>query len=210
MILEVFKTGPLDTNAIVIACKETGIAAIFDAPFGSCEAIIDLCKEKSLKAQAIYLTHSHWDHIGNCLLLKKSLQVPVYVHEKDAENLTNPGVDGVPMIAPVQGMAPDGFLQDNEKIDIGKLSFTILHTPGHSPGSVCFYEKNREVLISGDTLFKGSFGNVSFPSSNRFDMIESLKKLAKLPENTKVYPGHGEPTFIGKEKWLADAHKYLT
>ncbi|MGD2169208.1 MAG: MBL fold metallo-hydrolase [Chlamydiota bacterium] len=210
MILEVFKTGPLDTNALVIACKETGIAAIFDAPFGSCEAIIDFCKRKSLKVQALYLTHSHWDHIGNCHLLKKSLQVPIYVHEKDAENLTNPGVDGVPMIAPVQGMTPDGFLQDGEKISIGNLSFIVLHTPGHSPGSVCFYEKNQKVVISGDTLFKGSFGSVAFPSSNRFDMIESLKKLAKLPENTKVYPGHGEPTLIGKEKWLADAHKYLT
>jgi len=210
MILEIFPSGPLETNAYLLACDVTKHAAVIDAPFESAETLLHRIKKLSLSVDMILLTHSHWDHIADVSLLKESLKVPVYVHKDDADNLENPGADRLPLFFPLKGMKPDGYLSEGQELIVGKLKMTVIHTPGHSPGSVCFYLSSEETLISGDTLFRGTIGNLSLPTAQPASMWVSLKKLAVLPEATKVYPGHGGSTTIGAEKWIAHAQDRLT
>lgn len=207
MILEIFPSGPADTNAYLIACSETKQAVVIDVPFESTDQILDRSKELGLSIQMILLTHSHWDHTAEVALLKQNLSLPVYIHQEDAANLETPGSDKLPLYFPVTGVKPDGFLTDGQQISIGHLNIEVIHTPGHTPGGVCFYLSKEKVLISGDTLFRGTIGNLSFPTARPALMWTSLKKLAALPQDVKVYPGHGGPTTIGAEKWIAHAQE---
>lgn len=209
MILEIFCSGPALTNCILIGCPKTREAAIVDAPFDSSDQLLDEIASLKLTVKMILLTHSHWDHIGEVKFLKKKLKVPVYIHEDDAENLKIPGTDGLPLFQEVKGVTPDHFLKDGEKISIGQLKAEVIHTPGHSPGGVCFYFPEEGVLIAGDTLFKGTIGNLSFPTSDPDKMWDSLERLSKLPKETRVISGHGEETQIGREKWLSNAREYF-
>lgn len=207
MIIQDFPSGPFATNSYVVACPITKEAAIIDPAPDSAEAITSFVEEKQLKPTSILLTHSHWDHIADVPTLKKRFPVKVWIHEADVPNLQTPGADGLPYWIPLTGVKPDDLLKEGDQISIGSLNFIVIHTPGHSPGSICLYEPQQHVLIAGDTLFKGSIGNLSFPTSNADQMWPSLQKLAKLPPQTKVYPGHGPSTTIGKESWLPQAQQ---
>jgi glyoxylase-like metal-dependent hydrolase (beta-lactamase superfamily II) len=128
---------------------------------------------------------------------------PVYVHREDAENLRVPGSDGIPNTYGIEGAEPDGMLADGDEKVLGLLRFKVVHTPGHSPGCVLFYFEKEKVLISGDTLFRGTYGRVDLPSSNPQKMKESLAKIKQFPDDVTVYPGHGGSTTIGREqRWL--------
>ena len=139
--------------------------------------------------------------------LKKKYNIPVYVHAFDANNLEKPGSDGLPSWLSIEGVIPEHLIKEGDVIHVGNLAFEVIETPGHSPGSLCFYNKEEKVLFSGDTLFKGSIGNLSFPTSRPHLMQSSLSKLAKLPADTRVFPGHGPSTTIGKESWLERAEE---
>lgn len=207
MILEVFVSGPLDTNTILLGCEQTKKAAIIDAPPGSTPHLLKRIKALDLHVDKILLTHSHLDHIADAATLKKTLSAEIFIHEEDKENLEHPGEDGIPLFFPVEAARPDHFLRDGETLFVGTLAPITLHTPGHTPGSVCFYLSTQKLLISGDTLFRGSIGNLNLPTSQPEKMWQSLKKLSKLPYDTKVIPGHGSATTIGAESWLGDAKK---
>lgn len=207
MLLEAFPSGPFGTNAYVVACPETKEAAIVDPAPDSKEAVIKYLNNHDLTPTQLLITHSHWDHIADAAALKSELNIPLYIHELDTPNLINPGADHLPMMEYIPGTQPDGFLKDGDEIKIGNLKWSVIHTPGHSPGSICFYCKENNTLLTGDTLFKGSIGNLSFPTSQPHLMATSLEKLAQLPPETKIYPGHGSSSTIGKESWLPNAKK---
>jgi len=208
MLIQVFPSGPFETNAYVVACTETKKAAIIDPAPNCADALVFYLEEHSLIAQMILITHSHWDHIGDAAQLKDKYQVPIYVHRLDMPNLKQPGSDGLPLLFhKIEGAAPDSFIAEGDVIELGHLRFEVMHTPGHSPGGICLYIKQHGILFSGDTLFKGSIGNLSFPTANPKEMWNSLAKLAKLPGDTVVYPGHGLPTKIGNEPWLERAQE---
>lgn len=199
MLIQVFPSGPYSTNAYLVGCQQTSEAAIIDPAPGSAKKIIPFISEKQWKITSILLTHSHWDHIADVHVLKETYHVPVYVHFLDAPNLKNPGTDQLPIMMEITGVEPDIFLEEGKEISVGNLHFQVIHTPGHSPGSVCFYESSQNLLLSGDTVFKGAIGNTSFPTSQPSLMRHSLDKLAKLPPSTKVLPGHGPSTTIQAE-----------
>lgn len=178
---------------------------MIDAPPESAEKVIRCVRELSLDVKKILLTHSHWDHIAEVAILKREFQAPVYIHEEDSSNLEKPGSDGLPLMLPIPGVHADGFLSDEQVITVGSLEIKVIHTPGHSPGCVCFYIKNEGVLIAGDTLFRGTIGRLDLPTCCPDRMWPSLKKLSSLPPETKVFPGHGPTTTIGRESWLAKA-----
>jgi len=187
--------------------SESGVTAIVDPAPSCAELIITYVSEKGFKVEKILITHSHWDHIADTAELKNHYNAPVYIHRDDAENLEVPGSDGIPLWEAMEVVQPDYFLKDGDIVDVGTLKFVVIHTPGHSPGSICFYCKEENILFAGDTLFKKSIGNLALPTSNAEMMWNSLNKLASLPPETKVYPGHGESTTIGDESWLPNARQ---
>lgn len=209
MWLQYFPAGPIDTNTVIVGCLKTHKAVIIDVPAESASAILELLSLHHLQAEKILLTHSHWDHIGDMAVLKKKLDVPVHVHAEDAGNVREPGSDGLPLFFPIEGVQPDGFLQEGQEMSVGELEFQVIHTPGHTPGCVCFWFPQEKVLISGDTLFQGSIGRLDLPTARPKLMWDSLKKLAQLPATTKVIPGHGRETTIGAESWLSHAEQYF-
>jgi len=207
MDVHTFTCGPLQTNAYLVVCPETQTAAFVDPAPMSASVLSDTTHDLAVQPDKILLTHSHWDHIADVATLKKRFPVPVYVHPEDAPNLQKPGSDGLPLFLRCEGVVPDSLLEDQQEIPVGKLRLQVIHTPGHTPGGVCFYEPQAGVLLAGDTLFQGSIGNLALPTANPDDMWNSLDQLAALPPSTKVYPGHGPSTTIGAESWLPDARR---
>ncbi|MBU6383476.1 MAG: MBL fold metallo-hydrolase [Verrucomicrobia bacterium] len=205
MFLYIFSFGPLATNAILIGCPQTKQAAVVDPALGSTDAILAKAAELGLKIEKILLTHSHWDHFADAHLLKEKTGAPISIHFLDAKNLEHPGSDGIPLFFPIHPVKADHFVNDGDTFAVGSLHFYVIHSPGHSPGSVCYYVREQHLLISGDTLFQGSIGNLHLPTSQPNQMWLSLEKLAKLPADTRVIPGHGGETTIGQENWLIRA-----
>ncbi len=205
MLLYKFPFGPLETNALLIGCGETKRAVIIDPSYQSTETLLRYISTWGLEVEKILLTHSHWDHFADASLLQKKLGVPLFVHPLDAENVQRPGVDRIPLFFPIEPATVDHLVHEREIIQVGKLAFEVIHTPGHSPGGVCYHEKEKRLLISGDTLFRGTMGSLSLPTAAADAMWLSLKKLSLLPKETRVVPGHGEDTTIGDEAWLMRA-----
>jgi len=205
VILKKFSCGPFQTNAYLLICPQTHKGAFIDpAP----DSYHDLSKAaQDYKMEAILITHSHWDHMCDTKKLKSSFEVPIYVHKADSFNLSHPGSDGLPLFRPTEGVQPDCNLVDGQILTIGHLQIQVIHTPGHTPGGVCFYLKKEKILISGDTLFKGAIGNLSFPTANPEAMWKSLKILGQLPKDTHIYPGHGSSTTIGAESHFLSGEK---
>ncbi len=210
MILQTFCFGPLGTNAILFGCQETKRCAVIDPGVGSAKVLLDVLRDKKLLLEKILLTHSHWDHIAGVAELKRETGAAVYLHPLDAQNLEYPGSDKIPLFVPVEGAHADELLQDGQILDVGHIKVHVIHTPGHSPGGVCFYLPGQKLLFSGDTLFRGTIGNLQLPTASEESMWPSLKKLAALPPDTRVFPGHGKETTIGQESWLANAKKIFT
>ncbi len=202
MILKSFPCGPIETNALLLACDSSKEAAIIDAPQGCLGVLEKVIQELGLHVKMILLTHSHWDHIAGLEELKKRFNAPVYVHMDDAANVETPGADALPLYFPIGGVIPDVYLNEGPSLSLGSLKIQVIHTPGHTPGCVCFYIEKEHVLVSGDTLFRGSMGRLDLPTGQPEKMGDSLRKLSRLPADTQVYPGHGPTTTIGRESWL--------
>jgi hydroxyacylglutathione hydrolase len=209
MSILTFTCGPIATNTYIVYCPKTLDAAIFDAPPESLNDILSAVREYHLKPKSLLLTHSHWDHTAEAYALAKSLDLKVGIHALDLENLEKPGSDGLPCWLDIPPVKPDFIFKEGDHIPIGKLDFEVIETPGHTPGGVCFYEPAHKILMAGDTLFQGSIGHLSFSTARPTLMWISLKKLSKLPPDTKVYPGHGPSTTIGNEPWLGEAERYF-
>ena len=196
--------GPIETNCYVVACEKTREAIIVDPGFGKSEAqaFIDEIKERGLKVKYIVNTHGHDDHTSGNTAIKEATNAKVLIHEADAHMLTpfslnRPKTRNNETESPVA----DQLLKEGDIIEIGDIKLTVIHTPGHTKGSISLHSQNDNVVFTGDTLFAQSIGRTDFPGGSYPDIMWSLKtKLAKLPDQTVVYPGHGETTTIGKEK----------
>lgn len=200
-------SGPLATNAYIYYCDKSRSAAFIDPAPESTASLQALVAKYQLEPKAIFLTHSHWDHITDIShLLAIWPKLELWVHPLDRGNLENPGSDRIPVPFLPPPLTPTHLWNDQQQLHIGQSSIEILHTPGHTPGGVCIYIPQEQLLFAGDTLFKGTFGSLSLPTSSAPDMWRSLKKLAKLPANTRVLPGHGISTTIERESsWLTNA-----
>ena len=172
--------GLFDTNSYIITCRLTGDSVLIDAP---AEATEILKRLKETNPRYILITHNHMDHLGALFELKSKLRIPVAVHPLDAKNLPS---------------TPEILLNDGDTVSFGKITLRVLHTPGHTPGSLCFL--TDKYLISGDTIFPGGPGRTKSPADLR-QIVESItSKLFVLPDNTQIYPGHGDSTILKKEK----------
>ncbi len=185
------QVGGYEVNCSILS--KDGKAWIAD-PGQEGSRIARLLAEKGLEPEAILLTHAHFDHITGIAELQKIFPaLPVYVHHDDVVMFGHPF-----------NQSPgeyDSIGVPNNIRDVSELEgFTVIHTPGHTPGGVCYYIPEDGLLLSGDTLFAGSVGRTDFPGGSMSKMLESLRKLMELPEQTLVIPGHGPHTTIGREK----------
>lgn len=191
--------GMMQTNCYVVYDKELKEALVID-PGADEEEIVNFINDNELKVKYIYLTHCHFDHILGANWLKQQFQAPIACLDKEEGNIKDEDITmgKVAMLRPVT-VIPDKVFFENDEIQIGNLNFKVIHTPGHTSGSSCLYGDG--ILISGDTLFNGTYGRCDLPTGNVYEIMRTIKtKLFELPDNTVVYPGHGERTTIGKEK----------
>ncbi|MBS0621863.1 MAG: MBL fold metallo-hydrolase [Verrucomicrobia bacterium] len=207
--IEVFPSGPAMTNAMVLSCDKTKQAAIIDPSSGSGKSIKAYIARRGLEVKTILITHSHWDHIADVAEVQNFFHAPVAVHPLDAPNLIRPGSDGLPVFFEIEGVKPDLQLLDGAHIFVGEIDLEVIHTPGHSRGSVCLYAKEHHFIISGDLIFQNSIGRIDLPTSEAAQMWRSLKKIGALPSQTVLYPGHGDTTTLAEEKWLPEAKRFF-
>lgn len=187
MKIDTLVLGQLQTNCYLVADKD-GAAVVID-PAAAPELILQTAREKGLQIRAVFLTHGHFDHVGGVRGVAEALRCPVWMHENE---LTLPEylTDG-------KLYYTDGY-DEGDTVTVGKLTFSVLHTPGHTPGSVCL--RCGTALFSGDTLFAGSCGRTDFSGGSGAEMCKSLRRLAEIPDNLAVYPGHGEETTLARER----------
>ena len=192
--------GPVYTNCYLLKNKETGELIIVD-PADCPEKIEMKISRMNGKPVAILLTHGHFDHIMAVQAVKAEYQIPVYACRQEEEMLREPSVNMTDRMHKPCSVRPDVFLEDLQVFEAAGFSIQMLHTPGHTKGSCCYYLKDERVLFSGDTLFCGSVGRTDFPGGSTAEIVRSLHKLVdSLPEETEVFPGHDASTTIGYEK----------
>lgn len=201
-----FPVGPLACNCSIIGCPETGVAAVID-PGGHVDTIVEILQKQGLKAKYILHTHAHFDHILGARELKDRTGASICLHEGDQwlyDALPQQArLLGIPLSLGASEPHPiDHYLQDEQELQIGQISSKVLHTPGHTPGSLCFSVEDQEsIVFAGDTLFQHSIGRTDFPGGSFDDIIKSIRqRLFQLDDSTAVIPGHGPNTTIWAEK----------
>jgi hydroxyacylglutathione hydrolase len=201
MIHKVFPVGPLQCNCSVIGDEKTHEAMVID-PGDQIEGILDILRQEKLTLKQIVITHAHIDHVGGAMKLKAATGAPILMNQNDHALLKM-----LDMQAAWIGMRPPGDVQVDEAIGqgrvlkIGEITSNVIHTPGHTEGSICVYFPAEKKLIAGDTLFAGSIGRTDLPGGSMDKIMRSLHtQVLALPDETEVVPGHGPSTTIGEER----------
>lgn len=192
--------GPWQTNTYLLWDGRSTDALVLDPGMGAAEPIVARAEANGLRVHLIANSHGHIDHIFDDAPLMDRTEAPLAIHPDDAyrlEGRNSYGFELRPVTATVD-------LREGEQVRVGDLVLDVLHTPGHTEGSVCLYEERLGLLLSGDTLFAGAFGRVDFPGGDEGQMIASLGRLAReIPGTVRVLPGHGAETTIGREaRWI--------
>ncbi len=183
--IEKLELGPFGTNAYILICRNTGESVVVDAP-ADAQKILELLK--GTRPKYILITHNHMDHTGALAELKSALDLPVAAHADDAGRLP---------------VSADQLLDDGDEIAFGDIKLSVLHTPGHTPGSLCFLAGNY--LIAGDTIFSDGPGKTGSPADFK-RIVESLTgKIFVLPDDIQIFPGHGNSTILQKERQAFEA-----
>jgi glyoxylase-like metal-dependent hydrolase (beta-lactamase superfamily II) len=194
-------TGPLPTNVWVLADTRTREAIAIDTATPSVRWLTQLLSDEGWALRFVLSTHHHWDHIGDNAEVVIATGATLAVHTADRMGLERPDAQLAPF--PIPPSMPALDLEEGSKIRFGDTDFVVLHTPGHTEGSICLLSPDDGILLTGDTLFAGSWGRTDLPGGDAEQMVESLSRLATLDPNITVLPGHGPQTTIGREKpWL--------
>jgi hydroxyacylglutathione hydrolase len=194
-------TGPVATNVWVLADIRTREAIAVDTATPSVRWLTQQLSDEGWSLRFVISTHRHWDHIGDNAEVVVATGATLAVHHADRHGLEAPDPMAAPF--PIPPSVPALELAEGSRIRFGDIDLTVLHTPGHTEGSVCLLDNEDRILLSGDTLFAGGWGRVDLPGANQAQMIESLSRLATLEDGLTVFPGHGPQTTIGREKpWL--------
>lgn len=206
MIHEVVVVGPLQCNCSILGDEGTREAIVID-PGDEVERILALLKQHNLQAKYIINTHAHFDHVGNCCDLKEATGARIWLHKAD-----QPIYESAPRqaalfamygVKPIRMTGVDQWLRDADGVQVGRIAAQVIHTPGHTPGSLSLHVPGSaaDILFAGDTLFNGSIGRTDLPGGDLHQILTSIKgRLLALDDDTVVWPGHGPKTTIGRER----------
>lgn len=192
--------GSVATNCYFVYDMERMEAVVFDpADYGA--EVFGKLKDNGLKVAAIFLTHGHFDHILGVAKLKQLSHTEIYASKAEEKLLSDEDLNCSVQIGRIATVTAEHLLEDGETVEIAGMKIKMIATPGHTGGSCCYYIEDAGMLISGDTLFEGSVGRTDLPTGSMSELVRSIKeKLFVLPDETVVYPGHGEQTTIASEK----------
>jgi hydroxyacylglutathione hydrolase len=193
--------GPLQTNVHLLADERSREAIAIDTAIPCLDWITDALDERGWTLKLIVTTHGHWDHTGDNAAVAEHTGASIAVHPLDAHRLTDPQ----PLWAPfeIPPSVPAVELAEGGEIRFGEIRLRVLHTPGHTEGSVCLYSADDGLLLSGDTLFAAGWGRVDLPGGSPEEMVASIGRLTELEDHVRVLPGHGATTTIGRERpWM--------
>ncbi|ROR25266.1 glyoxylase-like metal-dependent hydrolase (beta-lactamase superfamily II) [Mobilisporobacter senegalensis] len=192
--------GSVRTNCYILCNKLTNEAIVID-PADQANVIIDYINNQNLLLKGVLLTHGHFDHILAAAAIAREYGVKIYANENERELLADSHMNFSKTAGCDYGMEPDEVLKDGQVLNLAGFKIKVIHTPGHTIGSSCYYLENEKVLFSGDTLFRETVGRTDLPTGNFSAIISSVKEILMLLEDeVLVYPGHGESTTIGYER----------
>jgi hydroxyacylglutathione hydrolase len=203
MVIEAFVLNDLGTNCYVVAAQANGPCAVIDPCGVDMTPVLDYVKQQNLTITHIINTHWHGDHVVGNEEIRKFSGAPVYMHELDAPYLTQANDQLLRFLgaSDITLKPVDHLLHEGDKLEVGDLTFEVIHTPGHTVGGITLHSDG--VLFTGDTLMAGTIGRSDFPGGSFTDLIRSIReKLLPFSDDTVIYPGHGEPSTIGEEKML--------
>jgi hydroxyacylglutathione hydrolase len=208
MIHEILPVGPLQCNCSIIGDESSREAMVID-PGDEISAIVEVLKKHNLMVKQIVVTHAHIDHVGGAMKLKQATGAPILLNENDSALLAMLDVQASWLgMRPPGDVAIDQSVAEGDVVKAGSLQAQVLHTPGHTEGSICLLFAPQNLLVAGDTLFAGSIGRTDLPGGNYKKIIDSLQgKLLSLSDETVVIPGHGSQTTIGRER---ESNPFLT
>lgn len=192
MLIKTLPVGQLETNCYVVTDEESLLCAVID-PGDESNTILDYLESNRLQCRAIFLTHGHYDHVGAVAAVAEETGATVYMNRRDDIGGREPRM---PYALPETGE----YVDEGDSVEIGKLRFDVLATPGHTPGGISLL--CGEALFTGDTLFRGSCGRTDLEGGNMDEQLRSLKKLCQLPGDYEVYPGHMDSTTLERERHL--------
>lgn len=199
--IETWVLGAVSTNCYLVYNEDSKEAVVVD-PAGNYPFISNKCSELGVTPSAVLLTHGHFDHMLAAPEIRRAFQLKIYASETEDAMLADPGLNlserfqGMPL-----GFHADEYVTDGQELTFLGVTWKVLETPGHTAGSVCYYIPEERLLLAGDTLFRESYGRTDFPMGSSSQIVHSiLDRLFVLPDDTTVYPGHGELTSIGYEK----------
>ena len=203
MIVKTFDNNDMGQNIYLYYDHKSREGVLIDSGCSESDknAIAAFIAKNNITVKGILLTHGHYDHIIAVDEMRLLTSTVVCSHEKEKEILENPNLNLSVNMGMNLSVTPENFFADGDVFQVGDTTLKVLHTPGHTPGGVCYFDEKNGILFSGDTLFEESIGRSDFPSGDHQTLLESImEKLITLPDNTKVYPGHGPSTTICYEK----------
>ncbi len=201
MILETFPVGPLACNCTLLGDDAAGEAIVVD-PGDEVDRIHRRLSEHGLRLKQILITHAHIDHVGGALKLKRLTGAPIFLNQEDLPLLDMMAVQASWLgVDTPETARPDELLTEGMTVGLARYPAQVIHTPGHTQGSVCLHFAPMKMVIAGDTLFAGSIGRTDLPGGNYGQIIESIQsRLLALPDETRVLPGHGPETTLARER----------
>lgn len=199
MEITVLTVGPVFTNCYIIN-KEGSTSCLVIDPGDEAQKIASYIKKNNFTCEGILLTHGHYDHITGVGELISLVGGKLYACEKERELLMDPRLNVSAMAGREVALEPEILLRDGQCLEVAGLAFRVIHTPGHTKGGCCYYSEEEKVLFSGDTIFMESIGRTDFPTGNGRELLDSVRnKVLALPDDVKIYPGHGPETTVAYE-----------
>jgi hydroxyacylglutathione hydrolase len=193
--------GIASTNSFLVADEVEKVAVIFDAPDHTVAPLLDEAKKNGWQVIGLWLTHGHFDHVADHeVVTSRYPGAKVLIHELDEPKLQKPGASFFVLPITIPPRSADAFVEDGQKLRLGRYEFEVIHTPGHAPGHVMYHCAAEKVLIGGDLIIGGSVGRTDLPDSSPEQLVESIRKVMKLPGETKLFGGHGDISTLDEER----------